>query len=102
VSVSGSVRLGKVKKYESYLCSPLTRLGQILDPRIGNGSGMALDMKQAVRYILTEEYCLSSAEPTDEVRGEKKLYLFAIARMACNYSADSLQADEVNDNFEVT
>jgi hypothetical protein len=54
--------LDKVKKYESYLCSPLTRLGQILDPGIGNGSGMALDMKQTIRDIFVErcdfEACL--------------------------------------------
>jgi hypothetical protein len=30
--------LEKIRKYESYLCSPLTLLAQILDPRIGNGS----------------------------------------------------------------
>jgi hypothetical protein len=46
--------LDEVKKYESYLCSPLTRLGQILDPRIGNGSDMALDIAleaDHTRYI---------------------------------------------------
>jgi hypothetical protein len=63
--------LDEVKKYESYLCCPLTRLGRILDPRIGNGSDMALDMKQTIRDILKEEYGLSSAEPTDGVSDEK-------------------------------
>jgi hypothetical protein len=61
----------KFKKYESYLCSPLTRLGQIRDPRIGNGSGMELDMMQTIRDILTEEYGLSSAEPTGGVSDKK-------------------------------
>jgi hypothetical protein len=37
--------LEKIRKYESYLCSPLTRLAEILDPRIGNGSDAALEMK---------------------------------------------------------
>jgi hypothetical protein len=94
--------LDKVKKYESYLCSPLTRLGQILDPRIGNGSGMALDMKHTIRDKLTEEYGLSSAEPTDEDSDEKTFDLFAIARRARNDLADALQAEEVDDYFEVT
>jgi hypothetical protein len=86
--------LDRVKKYESYLCSPLTRLCQILDPIIGNGSGMALDMKQTIRDILTEEYGLSSAEPTDGDSDEKTFDLFAIARRARNDSADALQADK--------
>jgi hypothetical protein len=77
-------------------------LGQILDPRIGNGSGMALDMKQTIRDILTEEYGLSSADPTDGGSDEKTFDLFAIAKRARNDSADALQADEVDDYFEVT
>jgi hypothetical protein len=38
--------LEKIRNYESYLCSPLTRLAEILDPRIGNGSEAALEMKK--------------------------------------------------------
>jgi hypothetical protein len=34
--------LEKIRKYESYLCSPLIRLAEILDPRIGNGTDAAL------------------------------------------------------------
>jgi hypothetical protein len=43
--------LEKIRNYESYLCSPLTRLAEILDPRIGNGSEAALEMKKYKRYI---------------------------------------------------
>jgi hypothetical protein len=55
---------------------------------------MALDMKQTIRDILTEEYGLSSAEPTDGDSDEKTFDLFAIARRARNDSADALQADK--------
>jgi hypothetical protein len=41
--------LEKIRNYESYLYSPLTRLAQILDPKIGNGSGAALQMEECLR-----------------------------------------------------
>ena len=63
---------------------------------------MALDMKQTMRDILTEEYGLSGAEPTDGGSDEKTFDLFAIARRAHNDSAEALQTDEVDDFFEVT
>jgi hypothetical protein len=89
-------------KYESYLCSPLTRLAQILDPRIGNGSEAATEVKESIRDILRQRFGLSSIQPANIDAGEMLFDLFAAVRgMSCDSISQSA-ADEVDNYFEVT
>jgi hAT family C-terminal dimerisation region len=94
--------LEKIRKYESYLCSPLTRLAEILDPRIGNGSDAALEMKESIRDTLRQRYDLNSTQPADAAAEDMPFDIFSAARKVSHDSISQITADEVDNYFEMT
>jgi hAT family C-terminal dimerisation region len=77
-------------------------LAEILDPRIGNGSDAALEMKESIRDTLRQRYDLNSTQPADAAAEDMPFDIFSAARKVSHDSISQITADEVDNYFEMT